>query len=105
MWRNGDIKELYKECECLQARMTRSQTSIDSEQISRTFSNLMMLGKIKSALQFLFRMANEGILKLDDHISFYEGRSCTVHELLQELHPSGKDPDPESLMSSRSHSL
>ena len=54
MWRNGDIKELYKECKCLQARMTRSRTSIDSEQISRTFSNLMMLGKTKSALQFLF---------------------------------------------------
>ena len=100
MWRNGDIKELYKECKCLQARMTRSRTSIDSEQISRTFSNLMMLGKTKSALQFLFRKADEGILKLDDHIPSNEGRSCTVRQLLQELHPVGKDPDPESLMSS-----
>ena len=100
MWRNGDIKELYKECKCLQARMTGSRTSIDSEQISRTFSNLMMLGKTKSALQFLLRKADEGILKLDDHIFSNEGRSCTVRELLQELHPVGKDPDSESLMSS-----
>ena len=100
MWENGDIEELYKECKCLQARMTGSRSSIDSERISRTFSNLMMLGKTKSALQFLFRKTDEGILKLDDHIPSNEGRSCAVRELLQELHPAGKDPDPESLMSS-----
>ena len=100
MWRNGDIEELYKEWKCLQARMTGSRSSINSEQISRTFSNLMMLGKTKSALQFLFRKADKRILKLDDHIPSNEGKSCTVRKLLQELHPAGKDPDPESLMSS-----
>ena len=100
MWRNEDIEELYKECKCLQARMTGSWSSIDREQISRTFSNLRILGKTKSALQFLFRKTDEGILKLDDHIPCNEGRSCTVCELLQELHSAGKDPDPESLMSS-----
>ena len=90
MWKNGDIEELYKECKCLQARMTGSRSSIDSERTSRTFSNLMMLGKTKSTLQFLFRKTDEGILKLDDHIPSNEGRSCTVHELLQELLQLGR---------------
>ena len=101
MWRNEDIEELYKECKCLQARMSGSHPAVDSEQISRTFSRLMMLGKTKSALQYLFRKADEGVLKLDDHIPFTNGdRLRTVREVLQELHPTGKDPDPESLLSS-----
>ena len=100
MWRTGDIEELYKECKCLQARITGSRLSMDNEQISCTFNNLMMLGKTKSALQFLFRKVYKGVLKPDDHTASNEGGSCTVRKVLQELNPAGKDPDPESLMSS-----
>ena len=88
MWRNGDIEELYLECKCLQSRMTGPPLPIDNERISRTFSKLMMLGKTKSALQFLFRKADEGVLKLDDHLPSKKGTSCTVHEALLELHPT-----------------
>ena len=101
LWRNGDIEELYKECKYLQARMSGSHSTMDSEQISCTFSRLMMLGKTKAALQYLFRKADEGVLKLDDHILSTNGDwSCTVRKVLQELHPAGKDPDQESLLSS-----
>ena len=61
-----------------------------NEQISCTSSNLVMLGKTKSALQFLFRKADEGVMKLNDHVPSNEGRSCTVREVLQELHPAGR---------------
>lgn len=71
-----------------------------NEQISCTCSNLVMLGKTKSALQFLFRKTDEGVMKLNDHVPSNEGRSCTVCEVLQGLHPAGKDPNPECLMSS-----
>ena len=100
MWRNGDIEELYLECEWLLARMTRPPLPVDNKQISRTFSKLMMLGKTKSALHFLFRKADEGVLKLDDHVPSKEGTLCIVREVRQALHPTGKDPNPESLLSS-----
>ena len=85
--------------------MTGPPLPIDNEQISRTFSKLMMLGKTKSALQFLFRKADEGVLKLDDHVPSKEGTSCTVREALLELHPSGKEPSHESLLSNSCQNL
>ena len=86
--------------------MSGSHPTVDSEQISCTFSRLMMLGKTKSALQYLFSKVDEGVLKLDDHIPSTNGdRLCTVREVLQELHPAGKDLDPESQSSSYQSSL
>ena len=95
LWKNGDIEELYKEGQCLQARLCNSKSSSNSEQVAHTFSKLMMLGKTKSALQFLLRNANVGVLNLDDHV---EGKEGTVREILEDLHPSGKDSQPESLL-------
>ena len=50
-------------------------------------------------MQFLFRKAHEGVLKLDDHVPSKEGTSCIVREILLELHPTGKHPNHESLLS------
>ena len=76
----------------------RISPPMNSEQISHTFSNLIMLGKTRSALQYLFRKADEGVLKVDNHIPSDGGR-CTVRKALQELYPAGKDPSPEALRS------
>ena len=93
--KNRDIKEPFKEGQCLQARLCSSQPSHSSDQVSRIFSKLMMLGKTKAALQYLFRNADKGVLNLDD---FIEGKQDTVRNILEDLHPTGKDPHPESLL-------
>ena len=66
----------------------------------------MLLGKTKSALQYLLRKADEGVLNLEDHIPpaptnvCNREKTCTVCEALQVLHPTGTYPSPDSLMSS-----
>jgi hypothetical protein len=103
MWKNGQVEELFQECKCLQARLSGSHPKTDDEQTARTFSNLMFRGKTKAALQFLFRKADEGVLQLDEQI---EEESGTVREILEELHPNGKEPDPNILLNNRyQHSL
>ena len=62
----------------------------------------MLQGKVQSALRYISRNSNGGVLKLDDLIpvTTKEGESIqqTTREILKKKHPIGKDPVASSLI-------
>jgi hypothetical protein len=60
----------------------------------------MLQGKVQSALRYISRNSNGGVLKLDDLIpvTTKEGESIqqTTREVLKKKHPIGKDPAASS---------
>ena len=68
VWNCDDIQALLNEGKCIQKRLGKviSSSSTDSDTISRTFRDLMLNGKVQSALRYLSRITNGGVLKLED---------------------------------------
>ena len=92
--KNGDIKELFKEGQCLQARLCSSQPSHSSDQVSCSLASYDA-GQNQSSTAISLQKCRQGVLSLDD---FVEGKQDTVRNILEDLHPTGKDPHPESLL-------
>ena len=94
LWLDGNIDALLDEGECIQNRLTKSTTSQSTDVIARTFRNLMLQGKVQSALNYISRNSSGGVLKLEDLIpvTTKEGKVIqqTTKEILKEKHP-GKD--------------
>jgi hypothetical protein len=68
LWLDGDIEALLDEGECIQKRLSKSTTPQSNDVIARTFRSLMLQGKVQSALRYISRNSNGGVLKLDDLI-------------------------------------
>ena len=71
-WEKGDIAELLKEGKAIQ-RSTRASVSSrsnakDDTKTAHKFSQLMMEGRVRAALQLLTEETHSGPLKLDDAI-------------------------------------
>ena len=102
LWFDGNIDALLDEGECIQNRLTKSTTSQSTDVIARTFRNLMLQGKVQSALNCISRNSSGGILKLEDLIPMTtkEGKVIqqTTKEVLKEKHPIGKDSVASSLI-------
>ena len=102
LWLDGDIEALLDEGECIQKRLSKSTTPQSNDVIARTFRSLMLQGKVQSALRYISRNSNGGVLKLDDLIpvTTKEGESIqqTTREILKKKHPIGKDPVASSLI-------
>ena len=52
--------------------------------VARTFSNLMMKGKVRAALQLLNNRAGSAPMRLDDIV---EACGKSVHDILKDIHP------------------
>lgn len=63
LWLEGDIQALLDEGRCIQKCFVNLPKS---EAIARTFRNLMLHGKVLSALRYFSRNANGGVLKLEE---------------------------------------
>ena len=102
LWLDGDIEALPDEGECIQKRLSKSTTPQSNDVIARTFRSLMLQGKVQSALRYISRNSNGGVLKLDDlmPVTTREGESIqqTTREILKKKHPIGKDPVASSLI-------
>ena len=83
LWKEGRISDLMHECRVIQKRLLSSKKR-EPEDTARVFSNLMIQGKIKAALNFLSKEGDSGVLDMNDMNVFNE---------LQKKHP---DPGPIS---------
>ena len=93
LWQMGDIAELLQEGKAIQKSLNVSLSSRrdvkDDAITARTFSQLMMEGRVRTALQLLTKETRSGLLSLDEVIS--DGSGKTVRDILEDKHP---DPEP-----------
>ena len=86
LWKEGKTRELLRDCRTIQNRLKegkkRSQTDV-----TRIFSNLVLEGKIGSALKFLDECIGNNVLPPDDE----------VIAKLKQLHPDPKPIQPNTL--------
>lgn len=69
LWREGEIYSLLVEGKTLQQRLPQvTARQQDTQQLARSFANLMFEGKIKAALQLLSKETNGGLLRVDNII-------------------------------------
>ena len=68
IWKNGDIDKLLSEGRIIQQRIEK-QIYDKKKDNARTFSNLMLQGKVTSAIRFLSSCdaVNGGLAKLDEY--------------------------------------
>ena len=84
LWKEGRISDLMHECRVIQKRLLKIQKNVNLKTLlERVFSNLMIQGKIKAALNFLSKEGDSGVLDMNDNV-------CNE---LQNKHP---DPGPIS---------
>ena len=102
LWKQGDIPILVQEGKCIQRYLHNVSRPSDDYTIARNFGKMMEQGKVKNALRYLSRTSTKGVLSLDEMILFTSSGSKLVLQstldVLQDKHPTGKSPDPLSLL-------
>ena len=83
----GDIVELLQEGRAIHRSLSGLRRDVkDDVMITRKFSQLMMEGRIRPALQLLSRETRSGPSSLDGVVSDRSGR--TVRNILDDKHPA-----------------
>ena len=67
----------------------------DDAKVARKFSNLMMEGKVRAALQLLTKDAGSAPLRLDDMV---EECGKNVRDILKDKHPRPEPPHPDAIL-------
>ena len=93
-WSKGSVEELLHEGRTIQAYLRRKKIGQNANQITRTFTNLMLNGRISAAMRVISDAPNGGLLDLDAKAN----ETQTVREVLKEKHPEGKPADQDSLL-------
>ena len=99
LWEKGEIAELLKEGKAIQRSLQNSMTpknTGDDAKVARTFSNMMMEGKVRAALQLLTKNAGSAPLRLDDVV---EECGQTVRDILKDKHPHSEPPHADAILS------
>ena len=94
LWSKGDIEDLLIEGRTIQGYLRRGKRHKSQEDITRTFTKLMLLGNVKSAMRVIADSSTGGVLNLDAKVS----ENKTVHEVLKEKHPEGMDAIEDALL-------
>ena len=79
-----------KEGRTIQQRLPKGKSPKSEATLSRSFSNLMFMGKCKEALELLSRNDSGGVLHLNDLANPKDPNSPTVRDTLISKHPSGQ---------------
>ena len=86
MWKEGKLNELLSECVEIQKRLKSSKRK--EEAVSRGFTRLMLEGKVRQALK---------LINAETDICGVHCMSDNVRRLLQEKHPTAKEPQGDVL--------
>ena len=96
----GNLNELTLEGRTIQGRLSKSNKPMATQNLSRSFANLMFAGKTKAALDLLSRAENGGILHLHDPSDPSDPNSPSVRDTLINKHPQGQRAHPECIVPS-----
>jgi len=86
LWQEGRFLDILRECKIIQSKLA-SRRQRTTEDVTRIFSKLMLLGKVSAALKFLDESSQSGVLPPTEE----------VVDLLKEKHPPAEPIQPESL--------
>ena len=96
-WQDGDIDSLLQEGCTIQQHL-HPVKGTPKDNLARLFANLMMHGRVKSALRLLSSDSKGTPLALDKVITSSTG-SVTVRDILQKEHPSSRPVSHSALNS------
>ena len=99
-WENGDIALLLKEGNQIQRHLPTSMgihKKDDDASLARTFTKLMMEGKVRAALRLLLKNTQASLLSLDEKLSG-DDSGKTVKDILEEKHPDAVPAHPEAIL-------
>ena len=96
LWTKGDIKDLLAEGRTIQGYLRRGKRWRSQEDITRTFTKLILLGNVTAAMRVITDHSTGGVLDLDAKTS----DDKTVYHVLKEKHPLGMDADDDALLAS-----
>ena len=103
LWKGGELSTLLDEGQCIQQHL-KFYGAPDKDRAACIFNNLMLQGKVHSALCYLSCHSSGGILNLDAQVPVRSSNRDTVmtniHETLLDKHFLGKPPDPSTLLGS-----
>ena len=99
LWHKGEILSLICEGKCIQNHLHRSTRQTDDEAISRTFRDIMLQGKVTSALNYLSSKTNGGVLHLDDLVPETTSNGQTKMQSARDILETNHTVDPESTLS------
>ncbi len=97
LWLSGRLMDLVNERRALQERLPRTHRMSykNSDNLARSFSNLMFDGKCKAALDLLSYDDKGGRLHLDDEVNMHK----TVKDILINKHPPAQPIHPSCIVS------
>ena len=91
-WERGDFDALMNEGRTIQKKFVeRLQQHQNENQLAKSFANLMLKGKVTSAIKLLEKAESTGVLPLNKDV---------INDL-REKHPTSKSTDPEFLLSGK----
>ena len=92
LWQEGNLDDLLKEGQTIQQRLKHSTRDKRSEeQLARSFSKLMMEGKVRAALRLITKQGGGAPMAIDQIVNTdVNGTTQTVFDILKLKHPEGK---------------
>ena len=100
VWKEGSLNDLTLEGRTIQSRLPKFNPSTAKQNLSRSFANLMFVGKTKAALDLLSQAQKGGVLHLNDPSDPNNPDSPTVREVLKSKHPQGQYAHAECIIPS-----
>ena len=95
-WRDGDIDSLRQECLTIQQHL-QPLKGTPRDNLARSFANLVMQSKVKSALHLLSSDSRGTPLSLDKEIT--SSTVCdTVRDILHKKHPPSRPVYPSAIL-------
>ena len=98
LWNNGEITLLLEEGQSIQSRLTSLPKVDHDDKVSRRFTKLMSMGKIREALKCIDSDISGSILNLHDNVAIHNQIPETVLDRLKNLHPPAQPSSPDTLM-------
>ena len=96
LWLNGDIGTLLSEGRTIQDRLRFNTSHPKPRNMIKSFSDLMLRGKVRDALRLLSKSDDKGVLSLSDVVS--PNSNLTVYDVLESKHPPAQPPSIEFLV-------
>ena len=92
LWQEGNLVDLLKEGQTIQQQLQHSAQDKRSEkQLARSFSKLMMEGKVRAALRLITKQEGGNPMAIDQPVNTdMNGTTQTVFDVLKLKHPEGK---------------
>ena len=98
LWLEGHFLDLLKEGRDIQHRLSPHHHTTKDFQLPRSFANLMMEGKVNSAIQLLSNGSKGNVLTLNYLADHDDPSKGTVRDVLAQKHPAPSPISPEAIL-------